>query len=417
MLVWLPVLFLLMTSLGTVSALTCAAGAYTGAGTTRCYPPTPTAGSYSWVGGTSLSNTLTVSASNTGATYGLGGYTVVCSSSVVVGSSNNAGSVFNYAMNENNQNIWYPTYAGTYTQFIGVYYSTKTLGGKTGEWIYIRLPVPVVLTQYVLNAWTGSENRAPQRWYVLGSQDATTWTQIDSQDYATGTNYGYAAAGGAYTSSTLTASTAYSYFALVVNAIGKPLSDTTTGLNLWKWQLFGYEASCPACSAGTYSTGTGLTLASTCALCSAGTFSTGTGLTLASTCASCAAGTYSTGTGLTLAGACAKCSAGTYSTGTGVSTCVQCSAGAYSTGIGLTLASACALCSAGTFWGWAPPRARAAGRALPTSLPSPTVPPGPRPTLWSASAARGTTATGQPARRARRATRKPTRPQPAQPTP
>ena len=319
----------------------CAAGMYSGTGTIRRYPPTPTAGYYSWAGGLSTTNTLTVSGSNTAAGYGLGAYTVVGSVSIWMGAANQVGSPFNYRLDENYNTVWYSTYVNAYAQSTGVYYSSQSLAGRSGEWIYIRLPVAIVMKQYVINAWTGGmENRSPQRWYVLGSLDGATWTQLDVQDYATGVNYGYYSTG-SYISGTIAGTTAYTYFALVVNAISRNLPNPNTGVNFQEWQVYGYEPSCTACGVGAYSAGTGF---STCALCSTGAYSTGTGL---SVCVNCVAGAYSTGTGLTLASVCANCAAGAYSTGTGGSACVNCAAGAYSTGTG---GSTCVNCVAGAYY-------------------------------------------------------------------
>ena len=124
-------------------------------------------------------------------------------------------------------------------------------------------------------------------------------------------------------------------------------------------------SSCPACSAGTYTSGssTGNTTCTRCEAgysctgknnhdkCSAGTYATGG----ASSCTNCPAGQYNTAAGASGCTTCEagyrctgknnhdKCSAGTYATG-GASSCTNCKAGTYNTAAG---ASGCTRCEAG----------------------------------------------------------------------
>ena len=327
------------------SADYCAPGRYTGAtSAARRYPPTPTAGIYSWVGGTSATNTLTVSTSNTAAEYGLGGYTVTCSSSVAVGPSNNAGTMFNHDTNADYTTIWYSQYINTYHASDGHYMGSRTLGGKSGEWIYIKFPNPVKLTQYTIVPCAQTPKRAPQKWYVLGSPDAVTWTQIDSQDYYT-TNYAYDTQQ-TYTKSNIDTPYVYSYFALVTNAVGQ-WNGATNGLNIQEWQLWGYEVACMTCTPGTYSTGAGMGSNATCSDCSAGSYSNNTA---ASTCLHCASGTYSTAMKAQSNATCTQCGAGTYFTGSGATsaaTCALCGPGTFSTAMGA--GAGCTACVAGTY--------------------------------------------------------------------
>ena len=78
------------------------------------------------------------------------------------------------------------------------------------------------------------------------------------------------------------------------------------------------QASCTACAAGTYASGTGN---ASCTACAAGTYATGTGNT---SCSSCLAGTYASGTGNT---SCTNCSAGYYSSSGGAIACQTCTDG------------------------------------------------------------------------------------------
>ena len=110
--------------------------------------------------------------------------------------------------------------------------------------------------------------------------------------------------------------------------------------------------TCSSCGAGTYSSGSGMTTPNTCTNCTSGTYSMGTGMTSNSTCSNCTAGSYSSGTGMTTASTCTNCSGGAYSSGSGMttsSTCSSCGAGTYSSGSGMTAISTCTNCTAGTY--------------------------------------------------------------------
>ena len=61
------------------------------------------------------------------------------------------------------------------------------------------------------------------------------------------------------------------------------------------------------CTAGTYSSGIGMTTLSTCSNCSAGAYSSGIEMITASTCSNCTYGTYSSGTGMTTSVTCFSC--------------------------------------------------------------------------------------------------------------
>ena len=302
----------------------------------RRYPPYPTAGSYTWTGGQALTNTLTVSSGNTAASYGLGAYTVKCSSSVSVGGSNHAGAVFNYVDNDYTA-IWYSDYTNTYGA-TGGYFGSKTLGGKSGEWVSIQLPVSIVLTHYAIKSCIGAPKRAPQQWSVLGSSDGQSWTQIDGMTYA---GYPYATFP-VCNSAPLNNAVAYSYFALVVKAVGNP-PDSGSGLNFQEWQLFGYEpsSSCTACATGTYSNaGEG----TSCTDCAVGYYCPSTG---ASAPVVCPVGSYCPSARLLSP---VTCPVGSYCPSTGMSTPTTCPAGSVCATIGLTTGTQCSVgnyCPAG----------------------------------------------------------------------
>jgi len=59
--------------------------------------------------------------------------------------------------------------------------TSTTIGGvaRLGEWSQIQFPYAVVLKSYTLLSATGFN--CPKTWYLAGSNDGTTWSQIDFQ--------------------------------------------------------------------------------------------------------------------------------------------------------------------------------------------------------------------------------------------
>ena len=109
---------------------------------------------------------------------------------------------------------------------------------------------------------------------------------------------------------------------------------------------------CTACSTGKYSVVAGASSSASCSACSAGTFSVTTGASSSSTCSACSAGTFSVTPGASSSASCSACSAGTFSVSTGASSssvCSACSAGTFSVSTGASSSSVCSACSAGTF--------------------------------------------------------------------
>ena len=94
---------------------------------------------------------------------------------------------------------------------------------------------------------------------------------------------------------------------------------------------------CQYCSAGSYSSATGL---SVCSKCESGSFAPTEGST---SCISCESGTFGVGIGFT---ACVPCSIGYYSGSAGSTICSLCSAGTYTN---KTSSSSCSSCQPGTY--------------------------------------------------------------------
>ncbi|OLF13520.1 ThuA domain-containing protein [Actinophytocola xanthii] len=59
--------------------------------------------------------------------------------------------------------------------------STKWLARATTGWVTYRLATPAVVTKYALTSANDFDGRDPRNWTLQGSQDGTTWTDIDSR--------------------------------------------------------------------------------------------------------------------------------------------------------------------------------------------------------------------------------------------
>ena len=133
--------------------------------------------------------------------------------------------------------------------------------------------------------------------------------------------------------------------------VGMLTSDTCTSCAAGTFKSTTAASACDLCPAGKYSAAVGAAT-DPCLSCSAGTYSTGSGVTVSSVCLLCGAGTYSVTLAASSSGTCQSCQAGTFQTGTGMQSslaCTACDAGYYATGIGLALASNCTACTAGTY--------------------------------------------------------------------
>ena len=105
-------------------------------------------------------------------------------------------------------------YDGTTGAYTGGIYSTN---GIAGEWAQIQLPAAVViqsLNMYARGSGNGNKPLCePKVFYIFGSNDGTTWTQIYTTTVAS------APTAGQLQQFSINASSAYSYIRFVINAI------------------------------------------------------------------------------------------------------------------------------------------------------------------------------------------------------
>ncbi len=109
--------------------------------------------------------------------------------------------------------------------------NTQTTGGYNGAWLQIQVPAAINLFSYSITA-SPNLGKMPSKWYILGSNDGSSWTLVDSQQ--TGVSW----SGGEVKTLTPTPTIAYLYYRMVINQI----NDSTAGGNLaeiGEWILYG----------------------------------------------------------------------------------------------------------------------------------------------------------------------------------
>jgi len=114
--------------------------------------------------------------------------------------------------------------------FETTYDGSSTIGG---EWIQLQVPTAITITKIQIAPRSGStnyENRCAGDGIILGSNNGSTWSTIDT---FTGKTYTL----GNYTDITVTTSTSYTYFRIVITK----LSGTgQTVVNIGEIKYFGY---------------------------------------------------------------------------------------------------------------------------------------------------------------------------------
>ena len=305
-----------------------------------------------------------------GITYGSGVYEVY--QSTQYSTSLYGGSQLFNRFGDEIGGIWalsqYPA-SGLYSQ------SKYILANYTGDWVVIKLPRPIVLTQFGFDTSPSFGTGSPGSWKLYGSKDGIVFEEIPAGSQTTRIQAYWPDSGMLTRYLNPLPSTHYLYYGWTV----KSLVGSDSALNFGELEMYGNEligltysstsdaSVCTLCTegcpAGQYLVSAcTLTANTVCQACSAGTYLQGT------TCIACPVGTFSGNSGAVLSSACQACSAGTYSAGTGASACTNCwpasfnsvsqsttcqafgcnTAGSYSSALGLTAAT-CETCGAGNF--------------------------------------------------------------------
>ena len=200
------------------------------------------------------SNTMTVS----GQPYGNGTYIVESSSS-----SNEAYGAFNLTTTAGYWQSWKSS--GFYSN--GVYnktlpYAAYIVDDYLGEWIKIKLPVPINLTRYGFKQQSSnftSENypwESPGTYKIYGSYNGSTWYELVHKtsviEYGENNtpfpnNLTSDAGANRYFDESVTTVGVYIYFALVVNKLEGSREQLKTSqskqLKLGEWYIYGDEAN------------------------------------------------------------------------------------------------------------------------------------------------------------------------------
>ena len=111
-----------------------------------------------------------------------GGYTVVQSpASINATETRKAWSLFNGVTVGGVGNTYHGVVGSTY-QFdgSGIYTGSESLGGVSGTWLYIRLPVKISLEFVKLTSRAAVAPRTPRSGTFLGSNDGVNWTFLSS---------------------------------------------------------------------------------------------------------------------------------------------------------------------------------------------------------------------------------------------
>jgi len=147
---------------------------------------------------------------------GGGTYTASASTENVTGSQNAWKAFDGRNGYDGVDNIWKSNGGGYNAAGTGLYTGALSTGGYNGEWVQLQVPAGIILTGYTITAYLGTTGvyaHNPRKWFVFGSNDASTWTLLDSRSGVTSwtLNQGqtYSASG----------STAFTYFRIVVNEI------------------------------------------------------------------------------------------------------------------------------------------------------------------------------------------------------
>jgi len=190
------------------------------------------------------SNTTVVS----GQLYGNGTYVSLSSNGYVNMSTSTSQAEFR-AFDYNTVSYWEENYplGGSYVANTGALvfptqYETTVSGATAqGNWLQIQLPTAVTLRNYQIVPRVLYEFRSPSTFWIAGSNDGTTWSNVHFQSGITGyTN----PVGISFTVPTTSNSVPYSYYRLIVNkTVPLGYNAGNTILNIVSWNLFGDAAT------------------------------------------------------------------------------------------------------------------------------------------------------------------------------
>jgi hypothetical protein len=135
-----------------------------------------------------------------------------------------------------------------YTASTGAYIGTFTTAGYQGDWLQFRDEYQITPTSYTILGRSGYETtRSPRTFYLLGSNDETNWSLVDSETGVTNWVVGTAK------TFTININESFRYFRLVINSIGNSLSSGSNQdvVQIATFFVTGYSGTCTLTGAGT----------------------------------------------------------------------------------------------------------------------------------------------------------------------
>ncbi len=105
------------------------------------------------------------------------------------------------------------------------------VGAVLGEWIQMQFPYQFALTQYTLIARISQPSRMPRVFYIVGSNDGSTWNQVDYRSY-TNNSVGLASL-----SNNINNAMRYNSYRIVVNALYNNVDATV--IDPVEWNMLG----------------------------------------------------------------------------------------------------------------------------------------------------------------------------------
>ena len=185
------------------------------------------------------SNTTVVS----GQLYGNGTYVTKSSNGYINMATSTTQAEFR-AFDYNTGSYWEENYilGGSYSVNTGdllfpTQYETTVSGATAqGNWLQIQLPSAMTLRNYTIVPRSTFEYRSPSTFWIAGSTDGTTWSNVHFQSGI----IGYANPDGiSFTVPTTSNSVPYSYYRLIVNKTVPSSGGGQTILNIVSLNLFG----------------------------------------------------------------------------------------------------------------------------------------------------------------------------------
>ncbi len=110
----------------------------------------------------------------------------------------------------------------------GIYYGSENIGDCSGEWISLRMHIPVKINAVSIAPREGHTQRAPRSFVILGSNDGTNWDIIYESPDIPQTEYSDLT----FTTFEFHSIVAYQHFAMVITQIFENTDDSDHFVNL-----------------------------------------------------------------------------------------------------------------------------------------------------------------------------------------